>query len=360
MASVLLLLVAIIAFVGVACTSTSAPEAEGTIDPTASVTDVAGPTPTFTSTPILTTASTPSLVLSPTATPTATGPIALLVVPTPEGGATLTWEFATHLLNEAYELQLQGRLQEAVEAYQSSIATFPTAEAHTYLGWTYSWMGRYDNAIEEAQKAINLDPGYGNPYNDIGTHLIDQGMPDDAIPWLEKAIAAVRYETPHFPYLNLGRIRVAKGEWDLALEAYRSAVRLAPDLELPPPEAGVVDFADLPPEAAPSGEEAVPSQITKAIESYLRAWNGYDAEAVIERSTPTSDEATQALLMHLANAEIRRWTTELVEVDLLYMQGGLAVVDARLSVGGAPMPTAYLLAITEGRWKVVGQVLVES
>ncbi len=344
--SVLLLLVSTIASVGMACTSTPAPEAEGALDPTATL--------------ILTTASTPSLALSPTATPTVAVPGALPAVPTPKGGATLAWEFATYLLNEAYGLQLQGQLQGAAETYQQSIATFPTAEAHTYLGWTYSSMGRYDDAIEETQKAIALDPGYGNPYNDIGTYLIDQGKPDDAIPWLENAIAAVRYETPHLPYLNLGRIRVWKGEWDLALNAYKSAVRLAPDLELPSPEAGVVNFAGFPPQAAPLSGEAVPSQITDAIESYLRAWNGYDAESVIERSTPTSDEATQALLMHLANAEVRRWRTELVAVNLHYMQEGLAVVDARLNVGGAPVATAYLLTVIKGRWKMVGQVLIDS
>ena len=33
--------------------------------------------------------------------------------------------------------------------YKRSLATYPTAEAHTFLGWTYSWMGRIDEAIEE-------------------------------------------------------------------------------------------------------------------------------------------------------------------------------------------------------------------
>ncbi|NIO09761.1 MAG: tetratricopeptide repeat protein, partial [Deltaproteobacteria bacterium] len=45
---------------------------------------------------------------------------------------------------------------------------FPTAEAYTFLGWTYSFMGQLNEAIEECQRAITLDPDFGNPYNDIG------------------------------------------------------------------------------------------------------------------------------------------------------------------------------------------------
>ena len=38
------------------------------------------------------------------------------------------------------------------------------------------------------------------------------GRADEAIPWFEKAKRAARYEPRHFPYLNLGRLRAARGE----------------------------------------------------------------------------------------------------------------------------------------------------
>ena len=57
-------------------------------------------------------------------------------------------------------------------------------------------MGRYDVAIEEAKRAIDLDPKYGNPYNDIGVYLIELGRWDESIPWLQKAMAATRYASP--------------------------------------------------------------------------------------------------------------------------------------------------------------------
>jgi len=53
---------------------------------------------------------------------------------------------------------MDGELEQAVELYKKSIEAFPTAEAYTFLGWTYSFMGRVDDAIAECHKAIEVDP----------------------------------------------------------------------------------------------------------------------------------------------------------------------------------------------------------
>ena len=111
---------------------------------------------------------------SPTETPTPESPpepsqelLDSVPFAMPEEGVTEAWRQARRLFFSAYMMQLQGALDEAVRQYQSSINTFPTAEAYTFMGWTYSWMGRYDDAIREAKQAILVDPEYGNPYNDI-------------------------------------------------------------------------------------------------------------------------------------------------------------------------------------------------
>src|SRR5262245_57976690 len=99
---------------------------------------------------------------------------------------------AIELLQEAYRLQMGGELEDAIDRYRQSIALHPTAEAHTFLGWTYSFQGRYDDAIAECKEAIRVDPEFGNPYNDIGSYLIRLGQLDDAVPWLESAMKAPR------------------------------------------------------------------------------------------------------------------------------------------------------------------------
>jgi Tfp pilus assembly protein PilF len=133
---------------------------------------------------------------------------------------------------EAYAHQMKGELEEAARLYKQSLAAHQTAEAHTFLGWTYSFMGRLDDAIEECHRAIAADPTFGNPYNDIGAYLIEKGQFDEAIPWLERAMKASRYESPAFPHLNLGRVYERKGDWDRAVACYKQALALNPDYTL--------------------------------------------------------------------------------------------------------------------------------
>jgi tetratricopeptide (TPR) repeat protein len=135
---------------------------------------------------------------------------------------------AIELWQQAYEHHTRQEYDEAIRLYQESIATHPTAEAHTFLGWAYSYQDRIDEAIAECHKAIALDPDFGNPYNDIGVYLMKQGDLDGAIDWLNRAKQTRRYEPRHFPYINLGRIYIQRRQWDDALREFEGAVRIAP------------------------------------------------------------------------------------------------------------------------------------
>jgi tetratricopeptide (TPR) repeat protein len=141
----------------------------------------------------------------------------------PEG-----FDRATEIWQEAYRHQMRGELDRAIELYQRSIEVHPTAEAHTFLGWSYSFQGRLDEATQECLRANDVDPDFGNPYNDIGCYLMQQGKLDEAVPWLERAKQAKRYEPRQFPHMNLARIRMKQGRWWEALREFEEAVRLAP------------------------------------------------------------------------------------------------------------------------------------
>ena len=131
---------------------------------------------------------------------------------------------AVEKFQRAYSHQMKGEFDQAIDLYRQSIAIFPTAEAHTFLGWTYSFQSRYDEAIAECQRAIAVDPDFGNPYNDIGSYLIEQGRPHEAISWLEKATLAPRYESYHFPHYNLGRAYEKLRQWGKAIACYRNSL----------------------------------------------------------------------------------------------------------------------------------------
>src|SRR3979490_1535508 len=113
---------------------------------------------------------------------------------------TRAWE----VLQDAYQAQMEGHHHRAVELYQSSLELHPTAEAHTFLGWTYHFQGRVEEAIAECKRAIELDPEFGNPYNDIGASWMDPGRFEEAFPGLERPTEPRRYEPRHFPHYNLG------------------------------------------------------------------------------------------------------------------------------------------------------------
>ena len=51
---------------------------------------------------------------------------------------------------------------------------------------------------------------------------------EEAIPWLEQATTAPRYESPQFPFINLGRVYERLGRYRTALEHYNEALALAP------------------------------------------------------------------------------------------------------------------------------------
>ena len=59
---------------------------------------------------------------------------------------------AKELFQEGYEAQLAQNFETAIELYRRSIETYPTAEAHTFLGWVYSFQNRYDDASQNASK----------------------------------------------------------------------------------------------------------------------------------------------------------------------------------------------------------------
>jgi tetratricopeptide (TPR) repeat protein len=136
---------------------------------------------------------------------------------------------ALELFQKGYQLQMQGELERAADLYRRSIATCPTAEAHTFLGWTYHFQGRNEAAIEECRKAIEADPSLGNPYNDIGAYLIELKRGEEAIPWLEQATRAERYTSYHLPWFHLGTVYQSLEWYRKAIECFENALDIEPE-----------------------------------------------------------------------------------------------------------------------------------
>lgn len=132
-------------------------------------------------------------------------------------------ELSKDFFDKAYKLQIEGKYEEAIDFYRKSLDFYPTTEAYTFLGWALSSQGDYDGAIEECKRAIDLDPGFGNPYNDIGAYLISLRRYEESIAWLELAIKSERYNSREFAHYNLGVVYEKLGLWFEALAKYKKA-----------------------------------------------------------------------------------------------------------------------------------------
>jgi tetratricopeptide (TPR) repeat protein len=146
----------------------------------------------------------------------------------PEDVSTERKRAAIELFERALAAQQAQSYEEAIELYQRSIATYPTAEAHTFLGWVYSFQSRYEDAINECLEAIRVDSTFGNPYNDIGSYLVAQGDLYGSVRWFKRALVAPRYESYAFPHMNLGRVYEQRGRLLEAVKHYGLALAQEP------------------------------------------------------------------------------------------------------------------------------------
>ena len=135
---------------------------------------------------------------------------------------------ARQLFQEAYEAQLAKNYETAIELYRRSIERYPTAEAHTFLGWVYSFQNRYDDAIAECLEAIRVDETFGNPYNDIGSYLLAKGDSYGCVRWFKRALLAPRYESYVFPHFNLARVYERRHRYLDAVRHYTLALEQQP------------------------------------------------------------------------------------------------------------------------------------
>ena len=71
-----------------------------------------------------------------------------------------------------------------IKVAQQLDPTFPMSFAE--LCETYTYMGRYEEGIEQCRKALDLDPQFPPAYEMLGYLFLAKGMYDEAISLFEK------------------------------------------------------------------------------------------------------------------------------------------------------------------------------
>jgi tetratricopeptide (TPR) repeat protein len=122
----------------------------------------------------------------------------------------------------------KGRFNEAIENYRKAIQINPNSAVPLYsLGLALAAQGRLDEAIENYRKAIQINPNYSDALNNLGNALTDQGRLDEAIENYRKAIQLNPNDCKVLN--NLGGALLHQGRFDEAIESFRKAIRINPD-----------------------------------------------------------------------------------------------------------------------------------
>jgi len=132
-------------------------------------------------------------------------------------------------LNLGEALANRKRYDEALTNLLKAIQIDPNySEVRLNLGLLYGKQGNTKEAIEQYHKAIRIDPNFAKAYNNLGVALKEQGKTEEAISSLQKALQL----DPDLveAQMNLGAALAAQNNTAAAIDHFKKALKLNPDL----------------------------------------------------------------------------------------------------------------------------------
>jgi adenylate cyclase len=119
------------------------------------------------------------------------------------------------------------RAFELAQKAQSLDSSLP--QPHGIKGIIYVFQKKYEEAIVEAQQAVEIYPHGPMQIFTLGWILRLAGRPEEAIPLMEKSIRLNPIPT-YMAFDTLGRAYFLAGKYEKAIGAYKTAVKVDPDL----------------------------------------------------------------------------------------------------------------------------------
>jgi tetratricopeptide (TPR) repeat protein len=141
--------------------------------------------------------------------------------------------------NRGNALRVQGKMDEAIDAYKKSIEVNPNyAGAHYNLGRALSDQEKPDEAIDAYKKAIELNPNYAEAHCNLGHVLKRQSRFAEALRYLKRG-HELGSKNPQWKYpsarwvasahYSLGIALNGQGKLDEAIDAYKKAIEVNPN-----------------------------------------------------------------------------------------------------------------------------------
>jgi adenylate cyclase len=118
-------------------------------------------------------------------------------------------------------------MMRAIKLAKKAISIEDSPEPHRTLAGVYIILRKYDEAIAEGRKAVELDPNSANAHGSLGHVLWMSDMPQEAIPILKRAIRLNPYPPSRY-FHNLAGSYLLLGKYDEGITAARKAVHIEP------------------------------------------------------------------------------------------------------------------------------------
>ena len=120
-------------------------------------------------------------------------------------------------------------IAKATEFIQKALAMNGSlADAHSMLGVLYSWSGRYDEGIAEAERGVELDPNSGQAYYNLTVVLRWAGKSKEAIPVIRKALRLEPIPPDNYVQ-QLALVHFQTGDCKEAIAACDKGLKRQPD-----------------------------------------------------------------------------------------------------------------------------------
>jgi tetratricopeptide (TPR) repeat protein/TolB-like protein len=116
----------------------------------------------------------------------------------------------------------------ALEAAKRAQQINPLPETHLAMGSTYLATGKYEEAVDELKRAVELAPNSDDGYRRLASAYMRSGEKDKAIETYQKAIQIAPYYWKN--YNLLGQAYLELGDYGKALPAFQRVIELAPEI----------------------------------------------------------------------------------------------------------------------------------
>lgn len=166
----------------------------------------------------------------------------------------------------------QGQARAAVQEFNKAIEIDPrSADAHSALGLAYQQLNQPDLAANAFRKALDISPNAPGILNNYGAFLLSQGKLDEAEKALKRALADPLYPTPQFAYLNLAKVYAARGNQQQARDMLGHALEIQRNFAPALLQLAFLDYAEGNMPAAESEVEQVLAQMPTDLDAQLLA-----------------------------------------------------------------------------------------